>query len=139
MDTVAGQHLGLGSFGDRIVEHGLKGYPDCSCVVGDGFGILAADVELWEPFVTVFLDRTAHQNERLTDHECRRRKGVSRTLQQRGKPIAIRFRRSVVTAVELVPDVVNSDQDAENLGLNVDTVLLPATAPRPRHPTVPQS
>ena len=54
------------------------------------------------------------------------RQGVARGLEQRGVLLLVVLHGAVVSMVELVPEIVDPDQNAQHVGLEVDGIRRPA-------------
>ena len=80
-------------------------------------------VELGKP---VFVDGSALQDERLANHQLYLGEGFRGPLEQGVEIILIGLDRAVVPAVEAMPDVVDPDENAQHVGLEIEAVLVPA-------------
>jgi len=123
VDAIAGPVLGFGAGGDGFVEYGLEGNPEGVVLLSDLFGGGTAMVEFRKPIV---LDGTAAESEGFADDDG----GVGEVLfgvfDEGVETIAVAFDGAIVLATHLVPHVVDSNEDAEDGGLEVEGVLLPA-------------
>src|SRR5690606_30615529 len=108
---------------DGLVEHRLELDERRLRLFGDALRGLAALIELGEPLV---VHRARAEDEGLADDDPRLRERFLRAFEEIGEALLVALDRAVVAAVQLVPDVVHADEDAQKVGRDVDRVLLPA-------------
>src|SRR6266446_4711601 len=121
MNTVLGPMVRWGIF-DRLIKHGLKGDERGAPITGDSSRGGAIGIKLGEPFVT---DGAAAQHERLADDEFHFWEGFAGALEQGAIVALVDFHCSIVFAIEFMPDVIYSDKNAQDAGLEVEAVGLP--------------
>lgn len=122
MDSVVRPVLRAGAGGDGVVEDLLEGDPDGSRVFGDFFGRSAALVELREPIV---LHCSTASDKGLADDDLGVREFLFRLLEKFREAALIAFDSAIIFSVQLMPDVIHADEDAENGRLKIDGVFFP--------------
>lgn len=123
VDAVVCPVLGGGAGGDGVIEHFLEGDPDGSGGVGDFPGGGAALVELGEPVV---FDGAAAGDEGFADDDFGVGESGFGLLEEFGESGLVGSDGAIGFPIEFVPDVIDADEDAEDGGLKVDGVFLPA-------------
>lgn len=123
VDAVAGPVFGFGAGGDSVVEHRLEGDPEGVVLLRDFFGGGAELVELGEPGV---FDGSAAEGEGFADDDGGVGKVLFSVLDEGVETIAVGGDGAVIFTVHLVPHVVHADEDGEDGGLEIESVLLPA-------------
>ncbi len=80
-------------------------------------------VKLGEP---LGVDGSTTEDERFADDDSDAGDFLLGSLEEGAETCFIGFDGSFVSAVEFVPDVVDANEDAEDVGLDIDGVLFPA-------------
>lgn len=123
VNSVVSPVLGLGSCCDCFVEGLLEGNPKSAVCFGDLLGGGAALVEFGEPVV---FDSSAFEDEGFTNDDDRLGHDLFGLFDEAIETGFVRLDGPFILAVDLVPDVVDADQDAEDGGSEVETVFFPA-------------
>ena len=121
MNAVGSPVFRFGSGIDRFVETLLEGNPDRSRVCRDIFGEGATRFDFRKPGI---IHSPATQHERFADHEGDIGKGRFRAFQQGGEAVPVDLGRAVVFPVQLVPDVVDADEYAQDVRFQIECILI---------------
>ncbi len=122
VDAVTGPVLGFGAGGDGIVEHGLERDPEGVVFFGDFFGGGAALVEFGEPVV---FDGSAFEGEGFADDDGGFAELLLGAFDEGIEAFEVGFDGAIVFAVHFMPHVVDSDEDGEDGGFEVEGVFFP--------------
>lgn len=106
-----------------FIKHGLERYEGEVEFFGELSGDFPHVIKFREPVV---FDGSTFEDERFADYDLGVGKFFFGALEELAVAVLVLFNRAIVAAIEFVPDVVDSDQDAEEIRFYVDSVLLPA-------------
>src|SRR5882672_3288241 len=121
MNTVLGPMVRWGIF-DRLIKHGLERNERGAPIMGDSSRGGPIGIKLGKPFVT---DGAAAEHEWLADDEFHFRERFAGTFEQGAIIAFVDLHRSIVFAIEFMPEVVYSDENAQDVGFEVEAIRLP--------------
>ena len=125
MDTVNGPMLVIGDL-ERLVKDGLQGDEGNIVFLCKTFHDLGTGADLGEEGIVMLIGGGAVQQEGLHQHEFDTGKLLAGLLDEHAKHFLKALGRNAVAASKLMPDIVDSDEDRDHIGLELDAVSAPA-------------